>query len=261
VRKQFRLLLVILLVAVLGALAWQGLRAREPLYRGKPLSHWLGGWGYRPPDVTLFDAAEALDQTGTNAIPTLLRLLRANDSALTRKVHEWVEKRGFVKTRYIFAWERNQQAAYAIGILGAKAKGAVPALIALHDQNISVNSRLATAQALGSIGPAARQAVPALIRGLNSKDVSSPLIYIEALGHIHAEPALSVPALGRFLQDGDPVLRRNAVWALGEFGTEAKSTVPAILPLVEDPDADTQREANNALRQIDPEAAAKAAVK
>jgi hypothetical protein len=71
-RKRFRSLLAVLLVAVVGGLAWQVTRPREPVYQGKPLSYWL----VRPARDPNFNALRAL---GTNAIPTLLQMLRAKD--------------------------------------------------------------------------------------------------------------------------------------------------------------------------------------
>ena len=63
----------------------KGCAEREPVYRGKPLSVWLqryiqGGSyiGFWPEP----EADEAIRQIGTNAIPTLLLMLREHDSKL-----------------------------------------------------------------------------------------------------------------------------------------------------------------------------------
>ena len=40
-RKGVQIALAVLLVATAGVIVWQGLREREPIYQGKPLSVWL----------------------------------------------------------------------------------------------------------------------------------------------------------------------------------------------------------------------------
>ena len=82
-RKRVQVALAFVLVATAGVIVWQGLREREPVYQGKPLSVWLQRYnthgsfiGLRPEPM----ADEAVRQIGTNAIPTLLHMLRAHDS-------------------------------------------------------------------------------------------------------------------------------------------------------------------------------------
>src|SRR4051794_29446211 len=104
-------------------------RVREPVYHGKPLTFWLGAFSLRPgfslavPEEML-SSEEAVRHIGTNAIPTLLQGLRANDSALTRKLLDLVESQHFIKIRRTPAYQRNAQAAAAFEILGASAKEA-----------------------------------------------------------------------------------------------------------------------------------------
>mgnify|MGYP001599799890 CR=1 FL=1 len=70
----------ILLLAVLGGLAWLVLRVREPVYAGKPLSEWL-----RQRDE---ESTNAIRQIGADALPALLELAQARDSALKKRLLE-----------------------------------------------------------------------------------------------------------------------------------------------------------------------------
>ncbi len=77
-------------------------------------------------------------------------------------------------------------AAFALGRMGKKAKGAVPALAeALKDREAVV--RRNAAAALGLIGPEAREAVPALVTLLGDSDTGVPFAAMRALGQLGAE--------------------------------------------------------------------------
>src|SRR4051794_10793082 len=79
--KRLRIVLAVLLVAMIGGLAWLASRQREPMYQGQPLSYWLGGYDSPPlTNVTPSQADAAVRQLGTNAFPVLLRRLQQRDS-------------------------------------------------------------------------------------------------------------------------------------------------------------------------------------
>jgi hypothetical protein len=126
-RKRVHIALAVLLVILAGVIACQVLRLREPVYQGKPLSVWLIAYG----------RDEAVRQAGTNALPTLLRMLRAKDSALKVKLMDLAQKQRFIHINYIPSDELNYRACSAFGVLRAKAQSAVPALIRIYEQNIS----------------------------------------------------------------------------------------------------------------------------
>jgi hypothetical protein len=106
--KRVRIALVVLLVVIGGVSAWQGLREREPVYKGKPLSVWLNAyrlhglagvetWQVR---VEQQKADEAVRQAGTNALPTLLRMLQAKDSAFKVRLMNLAERQHFINIKY-----------------------------------------------------------------------------------------------------------------------------------------------------------------
>ncbi|MDB6111320.1 MAG: repeat protein, partial [Pedosphaera sp.] len=252
---------VVLRIAVLCGLGWLVFRSREPVYHGKTLSHWLGI--YTSPPRNAFarrEAEDAVRHIGTNAIPTLLRMLRAKDSGFTASLIRSLSRQQLLKIRFTGALERNMQAMNAFATLGATAKEAVPELIRIHDQNISWDSRWATVFALGGIGPAAKEAIPLLLHGMPNADQSIRFATVRALGQIHAEPALVVPVLTDRLQDGDPEVRVVAASALGQFGADARPAIPTLRAWLTDKDSRMREAVTSALQQIDPEAAAKGGI-
>ena len=94
-KKRGRIALAVSLAAIAGVVLWQasGPRAREPVYQGKGLRVWLSENYYARPALNgpgLEAARSGLRQIGTNAIPTLLDLLRKKDSALVAALsHLW----------------------------------------------------------------------------------------------------------------------------------------------------------------------------
>src|SRR5260221_14107658 len=95
VKKKLRIALAFLVVALLGSLLWQILRHREaePVYQGRPLSFWLANAAepiidIENPKPTLHQAMRSM---GTNSIPALLRMRRANDPAWKLKLLAFVQ--------------------------------------------------------------------------------------------------------------------------------------------------------------------------
>jgi hypothetical protein len=247
------------LLALLGGLTWMAWLRKEPsepVYRGKRLSEWLANnnQGSSP------ETDEAVRRMGTNAIPTLLRMLQARDSSLTTWLLRLARKQHLMKFDHTGDFMKNAHAAHAFDILGADARDAVPELIKILDQNISVHSRNYTAWALGGIGPPAAKAVPTLLRATaDTNYVRRGAIY--ALGKIRAQPELVVPALTNLLTGPDPNVRAITISSLELFGSDAKSAVPALAQSLNDPTPRVRKLAESALQKIDPEAAARANLK
>jgi HEAT repeats len=257
--KKWRILLAALLVAPLCGFGWWLLRPSEPSYKGKSLSVWLEYLA--SDDGNTPEAREAVRQIGANAIPTLLRMLRANDSPLKTKCIELLDRQHLVKVRITPALEKNYEAGDAFSALGVDAAVALPDLIQIYDEKISTDSQRMTAVSIGGIGPAASVAIPTLLRGLQTTNDPVRGYTVYALGEIHSEPVLVVPELANLLHDSNGDVRCFAAQALGEYGTSAESSVPDLIRMLNDPQALTRYMATNALKQIDPEADAKADVK
>ena len=194
-RKERRNLLLagLVAVAIMGGLAWLIVRSHEPpepVYQGKRLSEWL-----LPRTDGTFDpgAKQAVHKIGTNAIPTLLRMLRARDSKLKLKLVGLAQKQRLIKINFVSADIRNYEAGWGFEILGSIASNAVPALIQIYAENISETSQTATIGAIGFIGPAAAAAVPVLLRTAANTNAPVRDSAVWALGQLHAEPELAVP--------------------------------------------------------------------
>ena len=277
--KKGLIVSIALLTIVLGVMVWAVLRPREhePVYKGKPLSYWLGGYFQTSTNDAVDQkmANEAMKHVGTNAIPTLLRMLRKTDSALKLKLLSLSQKQHFFRVPYTHPTIYYSEARDGFRALGPLASNAVPELVKIYDQNLSPMSQATIAGIFGTIGPAAKAAVPSLVRELVNTNGSVRNNAIVALGRIHADPDVVVPALIKALNDSDPNNQVQVAMVLRAYGTDAKAAVPALIELSKQPSAPIpmpgrpgmprgarmpraigpSEGAAMALRQIDPETA------
>jgi hypothetical protein len=232
--KRIQVALGILFITVVGLAMWPA-REPEPVYHGQRLSAWLlAGSG---PDTT-----EAVREAGTNAIPTLLRLLRFKDCGWLVKVKELGRKQHLVRIPITHKEERravDQGLAALLGfrLLGPEARSAVPDLIAIGNENRPRDSRYGAMLALAAIGPAAKEAIPALSCWSTNTDPRVRSCAREALVII-ATPERMVPLLINALhprehlrpdEQQDTLMIVGAAMVLGELGPDAKPAVPALI--------------------------------
>jgi HEAT repeats len=294
-RKRFRLALAMLAVAIVGVAGWLLWPPGEPVYQGKRLSFWLRGYDYTlysqwafpiPPYLSAESPAkanEAVRAAGTNAIPTLLKLLQTRDLSFSLRVRNWLLnskyrnpaiKRGLMGPASD-AWLRQHEGRAGMLALGANAAGAVPGLVKLCDRNSDPDFLFWAVEEFRQMGPAAKPAIPTLIRlatfaGTNQSSIPSVFLDSQiriqscyALAFLHAEPELTLPAMVRALQDPDKRVQFAALLAIGAFRTEARPAVPALVELIKRDsnqppgnDQEFKASAKSILRMIDPEAAA-----
>jgi HEAT repeat protein len=172
------------------------------------------------------------------------------------------------------------KAAAALGKLGPKAKGAVPALTAaLKDPDPYVRGSAvialhrigeahgavaglavvlqdpevceAAAEVLADFGPRAAPALPALIAALRSPNDSLRVKCVRALAAIGPEAVAAVPALAGRLNDREEEVRYEAAWALCGIGPPAKEAFPALTGALSDQAAKVRVAAGSALASID----------
>ena len=174
-RKRHRTVLAVIVVAVMiGAVTWRILRAREPVFEGKELSVWLEGYQisrHKVGSLQRNKADEAMRDAGTNAMPTLLRMLRAHDSPLKLKLLNLAQRQKLIRVNYVPASAKKYTAGVAFGTLGSAASNAVPELIRIYQQDSSLQTRNAIIIALGHIGPPARDAIPLLLEAAGSTNI------------------------------------------------------------------------------------------
>jgi hypothetical protein len=291
-KKRNRILPIGLLAVILGGIGWLALRQSqpEPSYQGKPLSFWLAASrGLGPPGPSVGEADTAIRQIGTNAVPTLLRMLQLRDSKFKVTIFMLLQKQHVIRIPYAPS-NPNIRALWGFQTLGATASNAVPQLIELFDRDPSPFPQQAVPAILGNIGPAAGEAVPMLSRAITHTNELVRNNAIFAFVQIHAGSEVVVPVLIKCLNDPSALVRAHAARALGALGEDAQSAIPALLelwrkeppgpasgsgvsfdsfdssvsmswsiPIFGPPDVGS--DTRNALRSIDPEAAAKAGVK
>jgi hypothetical protein len=271
-RKRFRVLLAILLVAIVGGIAWFVWKPREPVYQGKPLSFWLRGYDYplylgRPGPMPKYlspdspaQADAAVRRAGTNAIPVLSRLLVIEDSPVRVRVHNWLlnsKLRNFCLTQGFVgqaprAFFCHLEAIDGIHALGTNASLMAPVLArVMRDENTDVMVRFWTAQEIPALGPSAREAILSLIYtatnwALDGKRAGSPpplwggpqqdtAIRAQccyALVDIQFANELTVPALIYCLQDPYKQVQMAAMLSLGSIGFDARTATPALLEVI-----------------------------
>jgi HEAT repeat protein len=257
VNRKTSILIVVLIVAVVGGIGWVVSRPSEPVYQGKRLSEWLPDYTSGKGDFTKADAAVVA--AGTNAVPMLLRFMRAKDSALKLRLLALAQRQQLIKIQDSDADLRNMQGFFGFKALGDKGVVAVPELIKIYERSEPYSQSL-IALLFTDFGPAASNAVPCLVRTLEDANSITLETSIPALGRIHAQPKLAVPALLKYINKRKP-LAYYALNALGQFGADAKEAVPVLIGLLGDENSNNRYNAANSLRQIDPGAAAKAGVK
>ena len=150
-RNRVRIALAVVLVAVVGVVGWQVLRQREPVYQGQRLSVWLTRYGDGDYTAVTQQIAKkevdvAVRHMGTNAVPFLVRRIRAKDSAFGLWLVKMARLQHAIKVRHTPAYVRRLQALNGITALDLEArKTVVPGLIECLDDDDSQVRRYAGA--------------------------------------------------------------------------------------------------------------------
>jgi HEAT repeat protein len=235
---------------------------REPSYRGKRLTVWLRTYSSSSSSGRHSrewnEADDAVRLIGTNSIPVLLHMICEKDSKFKVRLVALAQKQRLIKIHFVPAAVRNAEASLAFIVLGDMAKDAVPRLVTMYDENISLDSQCAIEDAFAWIGPPAKPAIPLLLRAATNSNSRVRANALWALGEIHTQPELCVPALIHALNDSDEWAVLSAAHALGMFGTDAQSAVGYLIKLTHagfksSPNSGVQvmLEARQALNKID----------
>jgi len=292
VRTRVHIWLVVLLLALGGAIVWQVLRppGLDPVYQGKPLSIWLRSFDMGTSKEEADVAADAVRHTGTNALPMLLKMISSKDrDSRWESLLWWIDSRqSLVHLPVQLGLVRRMRAASGFHALGASAKSAVPALAQVLFNN---PDNLEASLALVVIGP---EALPSMMQGATNSDPRIRAVAAKTLGGMSfdaaavvpvmikslkddsgevrfnaalflrgfpQESAVIVPALAESLSDRDDNVRRTALYSLGLLGREARMALAMMKHALDDPSGRVRFAATNAFKTIDPEAAASAGVK
>ncbi len=234
---------------------------REPAFRGRALSSWVGIRGDEARYTPRREYREAMHYMGTNAIPFLLRWMEGREACAMDRVRQKVRPM-LAKVGVEVPAERTlspSEFAVAFVFIGPDAEVAVPQLLSLVQGSTSpvVVARAATClSALGEKGtwafvtvitnPAARcraecilattflmrtnaaPLVPSLILCLKDRDPKVASSAARALRNVHGRPDLVFPALTEALSHESAMVRSAAAQTLQALGPQAQ---PAVAPL------------------------------
>ena len=174
-------------------------------------------------EVVALEAAYALGEAGSPAVPGLIETLRDGSA------EPWYtsEEDGRYGSGIRAA---SAEASYALAAIGG---AAVPGLVeTLRDGELW--TRVLAIETLGDIGPPAREAVPALIEVLDEESEPVRRYAAEALGTTSQSTSDAVPALVKALSDEEETVRLTASLALARIGSHAGEAVPALVGALED---------------------------
>jgi HEAT repeat protein len=214
--KRSLVLKITAAVLVAGGMVWLIAHFSEPAYQGKTLSVWLDE-ARQNGDIDAFfsgdhqpdsSTARAVCAIGIDGLPTFIRMVRARDTAIGKRLRELSRSYTWMPIDRRESSEFQGEAAYGFGLLGPAAKSAVPELAALlHDDDPKV--RAAAAYCLGLTGAGSAGA---------AHDLEN---YLQAVLHVT-------------LKNGSAewdMEARCALYALGELGPAARSFIPQISDL------------------------------
>lgn len=263
-RRRLLIAAVLLLAGLVGLIVWQALGPQEPVFEGRRLTRWLdhhvANSSAKPPygSPGWKKADEALRHIGTNAVPTLLTMIRAKDPPpVVLKLIEFQRYR-WTRINYRYARTRHEEAEYAFEVLGTNGVSAVPELIEIYEEAVSPSSQRCAALALGHIGRGAHAALPALLRNFHHTNGDVRFYAVSAVLDIGGDSNIVVPALKGMLKDPKSEVRFNAVAGLRRFGANARSAIPELLEAwQQDQDQSVKEEVAGVLWSLVPEKIAK----
>lgn len=196
------------------------------LYQGKDAWQWAQQYSHSPGPNERIEAATALREMGSQAVPLLLSKLRTKES-LPRKVRLWLGSK--LPTRMGRGLTRGLEPISFVSIQSAAARG------------------------LSAVGTNAGAAVPALIQEMRGPDLQLTWDAAVALGEIGGAAVLELIPL---LEDSRVPVRHAAAYALGRIGEPALVAAPALIRHLTDPDPTIQTSVRVALESIGPAAGA-----
>ncbi len=240
------------------------------------------------------DVLHTLGPSAREAIPALLQAIKSKDWGLRATAAAALGSIGdavAVPALVLLLKDKVGAAATkALGLIGADAAEAVPALVDVLATAKSSDGRLIAAEALARIGPAAKAATPALIRRLDDRDADVRIRAAQSLVQLGAG-AEAVPSLVKRLKDPQRFVRMHmarALWKIAgderalrtliagldesqannirslavdgllDIGPAAKEAVPALIKALPVTENKVGERAAEALRRIDPAAARQA---
>ena len=205
----------------------------EPRYHGHSLTYWVDKYVSRPETAVQREAAEALANMGTNALPFLLTRLRyepARFRVWTWQALQQVPRRW--KWLHDCAYDPQRQAlnaALTFAELGVAARPALPALAAIARDPASPSAAYHAQLAIALLGADGLPSLVEVLDDTNAPNRASAVLHIGGFPKPQSNGAAAVPALVRCLDQGDPVVQAYAIEALGNLALNPEIAVPALV--------------------------------
>jgi hypothetical protein len=306
VSKQRKVLVAFISVLAVVGLASVRFRASEPRCRDIPLSEWLALLrSYELREVSKYilldaarevpgrdklgpQAADAIRQIGTNALPSLIAWMNVRQSpwkltlaATLRKLPSpvrpnklpgWLDyakdcdRASLAYTGFralgpaaapaipdvaqIACDSRRLGSGNAVHVLVQIGKPAVPELARLLSTNVANPTRKDIMFGLGFLGSNAAESVPAIAACLELSDEAMACVAASTLARIKRRSEIAIPALIKSLEDRRYEVRLAAVRALGDYGSDALPATAVLQSLCVQPDVQLGWEAKHALLKI-----------
>jgi len=249
--------------------------AGEAKFQGRTVEEWLPGLSSPAPEAKQ-KAQAAIRLAGTNALPTLLRLIQSKDRlgvatapnapAASRLRTQAISGFEVLGIRALAAIPRLEELLLsgdlpfpvAVALTKIGPEGLMPLTRAMTSENDKVRS--AAGAALDSLDSRATPFVAHLLKLCAENDKRLKIPAIKALGRIGQNPDESLPVLGKLLEDPDSEVRLAAVAAIGGYGATAKSHVASLIRLAKSADPATREAARAAAWRVDPMLAGQAGI-
>ena len=240
-RRRGIIAIALIFLAALAIVRSVSSGPEDPVYEGRTLTSWLEGHlassSARPPynSPGWKKANDALIAIGTNAIPTLLEMIQAEEQPpYLLKLRRFATKTGLIRKQYRHPNALHEEAEHAFRVLGETAADAVPGLIEIYEENLSASSQRCAALSLASIGPKAQAAIPTLLNNFTHSDGDVRFYAVSATLRLNGDPELMMPAFASVLDDPTLNVRWSALSGLGRMGSRARPFVPEILKRLDD---------------------------
>jgi hypothetical protein len=190
--KLSQLSCAVVLLLVIGTLAWRAFHRPEPRYAGKGLRAWLNDYCTAEYEGDQEDARQAIQRIGTNAIPCLLEMLSERDSRFTATLDSVLQRHG-VRIPLGAAGQHRTLAIGGFRALRSTARPATPDLVRLVGDGEDIAVRVAALRSLGFIQPVGRQAASSITACLNDSNLVVRLYAAEAASEIEFGPRAWFP--------------------------------------------------------------------
>ncbi len=257
--KRLRIILIVLAVLLVGVVVFCILQPKEPSYQGKTLSQWLANYevardaGLSQEENARLDELQhatddAVRHMGTDALPFLAKMLTEKESKFMGKLRDLARRQSLIDFHIKSPFEvegvrmgRQQRAVIAFGVLGRKAKDAIPIVLRALDED-DPYSIMYAAEAIGATGP---DAVEPLTKALTNTNWRVRCTIASVLadwsfaddenreGLTQAERSTAsiraVPTLLKLLKDPNLRVHYIAMRSLGEIHQQPEIVIPEIL--------------------------------